>query len=78
MRSGAAHSCWTRKRSKIRINSILFGGEIDVSALARNQPQREEMLKRLGKRLSNGEEFLKKIAADSGGTYRFVPDNVEK
>ena len=33
---------------------------------------------RRGKRLSNGEECLKKIAADSGGTFRFVPDGDER
>ena len=48
-------------KPKIRVNSILFGGE--------GETRRAE-----GKRVLNGEDQLRKIADESGGTYSFVAD----
>ena len=50
-------------KPKITINSILFGGE--------GEARRAKGKK--GRSLS-GEDQLRQIATDSGGTYRFVPD----
>ena len=52
-------------KPKITINSILFGGEGEM---------RRGKGKKGAGRFLFGEDQLKKLAADSGGTYQFVPD----
>jgi hypothetical protein len=63
--------------ARVPINTILFGGEASPANLAgMNDALRKRMIEQMARMHKQAELLLERMARDSGGSHRFVPDRV--